>query len=674
MLRRCLPVVAFVLTVAAPRTAGVAARHPLNLDDLQKVRAVSDPQVSPDGNWVAYVVGTVDEKKDKRDSDLWMVSWDGATDLRLTSTTDASESKPRWSPDGKYLAFLTARGDDEEKGKGAQVWLLDRRGGEASRLTDIKGGVSDFVWSPDSARLALITSDPDPADEPDKIEGWKRKTVPPIVINRYHFKDDAGGYLQSLHNHLAMFDVTARTSTVLTADAFDAASPSWSPDGASIAFVSNRATDPDRTNDTHLFVIDAKAGAMPRQLTTVAADNGGHPSWSPDGKTIAYLQGDETRYLAYSLAKLATVPAAGGASTVVTATLDRAVREPIAWSADGADVTAVVQDDRSSYVERIAIRGGAAERLTQPKRTIQAMSARAKGGLAILQGTGTEPAEIHAFEKGVSRRLTHQNDSWIADVEAGTVEEFTSKSTDGTEVHGLITKPPSFAAGRKYPTLLMSHGGPNGQDEHAFSFERQLLAANGYVVVSVNYRGSAGRGAAYQKAIYADWGNKEVVDLLGAVDYVVAAGIADPAHLGIGGWSYGGILTDYTTATDTRFKGAVSGAGSALQLSMYGVDEYITQYENELGAPWKSLDPWLKVSYPFLHADKITTPTLYLSGLKDFNVPTAGGEQMYQALKSLGVDTELVLYPNQHHGITMPSYARDRLSRYVAWFDKYVKK
>jgi dipeptidyl aminopeptidase/acylaminoacyl peptidase len=158
------------------------------------------------------------------------------------------------------------------------------------------------------------------------------------------------------------------------------------------------------------------------------------------------------------------------------------------------------------------------------------------------------------------------------------------------------------------------------------------------------------------------------------VDYVVAAGIADPAHLGIGGWSYGGILTDYTTATDTRFKGAVSGAGSALQLSMYGVDEYITQYENELGAPWKSLDPWLKVSYPFLHADKITTPTLYLSGLKDFNVPTAGGEQMYQALKSLGVDTELVLYPNQHHGITMPSYARDRLSRYVAWFDKYVKK
>ncbi len=201
----------------------------------------------------------------------------------------------------------------------------------------------------------------------------------------------------------------------------------------------------------------------------------------------------------------------------------------------------------------------------------------------------------------------------------------------------------------------------------------EFFAANGYVVLSVNYRGSSGRGAAYQKAIFADWGNKEVVDLLGAVDAAVAAGVADPDRLGLGGWSYGGILTDYTIATDPRFKAAVSGAGSALQLSMYGGDQYIAQYEQEIGPPWKARDLWLKISYPFFQVDRIKTPTLFMGGEKDFNVPIVGGEQMYQALKSLGVETQLVIYPGQFHGLTMPSYQRDRLERYVAWFDKHLK-
>jgi dipeptidyl aminopeptidase/acylaminoacyl peptidase len=235
-------------------------------------------------------------------------------------------------------------------------------------------------------------------------------------------------------------------------------------------------------------------------------------------------------------------------------------------------------------------------------------------------------------------------------------------------------KPAGFKAGQRYPMILYIHGGPNGQDEHRFSFEREFFAANGYAVLSVNYRGSAGRGSAFQKAIFADWGNKEVMDLLGAVDQAVAAGIADPARLGIGGWSYGGILTDYTIATDpARFKAAVSGAGSALQLTMFGTDEYVVQYEQELGPPWKNLDPWLKVSYPFLHADRIRTPTLFMGGDRDFNVPVAGGEQMYQALKSLGVDTGLVVYPGQFHSLSVPSYERDRLERYLAWFNKYLR-
>jgi dipeptidyl aminopeptidase/acylaminoacyl peptidase len=281
---------------------------------------------------------------------------------------------------------------------------------------------------------------------------------------------------------------------------------------------------------------------------------------------------------------------------------------------------------------------------------------------------------VHALEGGKLRKVTKVNDDLLAQLQLATTEDFTSKSKDGTVVNGLIAKPASYTPGKKYPTLLIIHGGPSGQDDHSFDFEREFYAANGYVVLNINYRGSSGRGEAFQKAIYGDWGNKEVVDLLGAVDQAVAAGIADPDRLGIGGWSYGGIRTDYTIATDPRFKAAVSGAGSALQLSMYGSDQYISQYELEIGLPWKARDLWLKISYPFFQADRIRTPTLFLGGEKDFNVPIIGGEQMYQALKTQGIDTQLVIYPGQYHGLTLPSYQRDRFERYLAWFDKYLKK
>jgi dipeptidyl aminopeptidase/acylaminoacyl peptidase len=648
------------------------AKRPLSVDDMAKQREVRDPQLSPDGKWIAYVVGTIDVEKDRRDSDLWMISWDGADRVRLTSTPDSSESLPRWSPDGRYLAFLASRGDEEEKKKGGQVWLLDRRGGEAQKLTDLKGGVSDYSWSPDGKRLVLVVKDFDPNSELEKKEGPKGKTRPPIVIDRYHFKQDRDGYLGSLHTHLQLFDVDARKAEVLTSGNYDEKDASWSPDGRLIAFVSNHEKDPDRIDNTDIFVVEAKAGAEPRQLTTFPGPDGGRPSWSPDSQSIAYLQGDEPKYSAYNLNKLAVVRAAGGQPRLLTTSLDRAVQGPITWSADGKTLTFVVQDDRITYAARMPLAGGQIEKLTTGRRVVSSPSANRDGRFALLSATANEPAEVHALENGNLRRLTHENDGWLANILLATTEDFSCKAKDGTEVHGLMLEPPSYAAGRKYPTLLSIHGGPNGQDEHAFSFDRQLLAANGYVVLAVNYRGSAGRGNAYQKAIFGDWGNKEVMDLLAAVDYAIAGGVADPERLGIGGWSYGGILTDYTTATDPRFKAAISGAGSALQLSMYGTDQYISQYDLELGPPWKNLDSWIRVSYPFLHADRIKTPTLYLGGQSDFNVPIIGGEQMYQALKSMGVDTQLVIYPGQFHGITTPSYVRDRVERYLAWYNKYL--
>jgi dipeptidyl aminopeptidase/acylaminoacyl peptidase len=513
----------------------------------------------------------------------------------------------------------------------------------------------------------------DPTAEPEKMDGWKRKTKPPIVIDRYHFKQDRDGYLTRLYTHVSVFDVEARKADALTSGNFDDSSPAWSPDGRTIAFVSNRSPDPDRNEDENVFTVEAKSGVAPRQLTTFPGGDGGRVSWSPDGQSIAYLQGDETKWSAYVLNKLAIVSSTGGAPKVLTAALDRAVSGALLWAPDGRSITTVVEDDRASYVARVNLQAGTVDKLTTGRRVVSDLSPRSDGSLALLDASATEPFEVYALEKGALRKLTHENDALFADLQLGATEDFTSTSKDGTEVHGLMVKPAGFKAGQRYPTILYIHGGPDSQDEHHFSFEREFFAANGYVVLAVNYRGSAGRGSAFQKAIFADWGNKEVVDLLGAVDQAVSAGIADPARLGIGGWSYGGILTDYTIATDpTRFKAAVAGAGSALQLTMYGTDEYVVQYEHELGPPWKNLEPWLKVSYPFLHADRIKTPTLFMGGDRDFNVPVAGGEQMYQALKSLGVDTGLVIYPGQFHSLSIPSYQRDRLERYLAWFNKYL--
>ena len=572
---RFVPVVVFILGLSAavgPASAQ-SSKRPLTLDDLARIRSVGDPQVSPDGKWVAYTVGAVDVEKDRRDTDLWMVSWDGSQQIRLTATSDTSESAPRWSPDNRYLAFLTSRGDEEEKKKGAQVWLLNRAGGEAQKLTDIKGGVSEYAWAPDSKRLILVVHDQDPAAEPEKLEGWKRKTRPPIVIDRYHFKEDREGYLRLLHTHLSLFEVETRKAEVLTSGRFDEQFPAWSPDGRYVAFVSNRTSDPDRNEDTNVFVIEAKPGSEPRQLTTYAGPDGGRPSWSPDGRFIAYVKGDEVRYTAYNLNKLAVVPVAGGQSRVLTIALDRGVSGPFIWTSDGKELLFVVADDRASYLARMPVAGGAVDKITAGRRVVSGISRRDDGTLALLTATASEVSEVHALENGTLRRLSHQNDALFSELQLGTTEDFTSRSKDGTEVHGLIVKPYSYTPDRKYPALLLIHGGPNGQDEHSFSFDRQFFAANGYAVISVNYRGSSGRGTAYQRAIYADWGNKEVVDLLGAVDYAVASGIADPERLGIGGWSYGGILTDYTIVTDPRFKAAVSGASSALQLSMYGSDQ-----------------------------------------------------------------------------------------------------
>jgi len=656
------------------------ARRPLTIEDLARLRDVRDPQCSPDGRFVAYVVSSIDVKEDKSSSHIWMVGFDGKADRQMTSSQD-SESSPRWSPDGKYLSFSSSR---PGPAKGNQVWLLDRNGGEAMQLTDVKGRLQGYEWSPDSKRLALVVGDPDPEAEPSgpastEGGGARPKAPKPIVIDRYKFKQDGQGYLLSgRHSYIYLFDVATKKLERLTKGKWDESSPAWSPDGTRIAFMSNHTGDPDREPSSQVFVAEAQPGAAEKPLTPATSRGGrSRPEWSPDGKRIAFLESDEKKYGAYSLQHLAIVASDGASAPVrvkAVEELDRGVSGP-RFSEDGTSVSFLVTDDRSVYPARVSLAGGGVERLLPPPVAVSSWTVEG-GCSAMLSGGDARYTEVQALERSTLRQLTHQNDALFAELEVAATEEVSFKSKDGTEVHGLLTRPVGYAAGTKVPLLLRIHGGPNGQDQHSFSTERQLFAANGYAVLAVNYRGSSGRGTKYSRAIFADWGHYEVEDLEAGVDHVIKMGVADPDRLGVGGWSYGGILTDYMIATDQRFKAATSGAGTAFTVAFYGTDQYIIQYDYEIGPPWdpKAWETYQRISYPFLHADRIRTPTLFLGGERDFNVPIQGGQQMYQALRSLGVETQLVIYPNENHGISRPSYVRDRYERYLAWYDRYLKK
>lgn len=682
---RALAVIALFFSLASAPFVQAQGRRPLAIDDIYRTQQVGNPQCSPDGKWIAYTVTVIDREADKRRTSLWMVNWEGTHTVQLTSGMDG-DSSPRWSPDGKYLSFLSTRPAGARK----QVWLLDRLGGEARELTNVKDDIGGYAWSPDSSKIVLEMSAAEDDASVGKPSGAadSAKAPKPIVISRFHFKEDVEGYLTAAsRSQLYLFDVNAKKLDPLTTDKkFDDGHPVWSPDSKRIAFVSNHEKDPDQSGADDIFVIDARPGSSPNKLISVNSSGGQHLSWSPDGKLIAYLVGSEPKYDAYKMSVLAVVPTAGGSPRVLTEKFDRGISAP-EFTHDGSAITFLVADDRREYPAKISVSGGASglpgsggnvERLTDSGLVVSQHSS-AGGHTAVLASSDSSAPEIYALSDGQLRKLSSHNDAFLSEIQLGVVEDISFKSKDGTEIHGMLIKPPNYDSAKKYPTLLWIHGGPNGQDDHALPFntyplelERQLFAAHGYVVLAINYRGSSGRGAEFTRSIFADWGNKEVADLLAAVDFAVASGVADPERLGIGGWSYGGMLTDYTIATDTRFKAAISGAGLANALALYGTDQYIFQYTNELGPPWKSIDPWIKVSYPFLHADRIKTPTLFMGGQNDFNVPIIGSEQMYQALRALGVPTELVIYPTQFHLFTRPSYIHDRLQRYVAWFDTYL--
>lgn len=662
---------AFVLT--APVSAAETTPRLLTVDDINSIHAVGDPRLSPDGEWVAYTVETADPSTDEFLTHIWMTSWDGKRSVQLTRSQD-SEHSPRWSADKRYLAFLSARGDEDEDAP-ERLWLLDRAGGEAQAITAFKGDVLDYAWSPDGKRIALIVMDEDPNWA---VKADMDRTAPPIVIDRYYFKEDESGYLGGLRRHLYVLDVATGKTELLTPGNFDELTPVWSPDGLQIAFVSKRGVDPDRSSENGLYVMQAQTGAEQRLVTKIDGDAGDSgwmtaPSWHPNGREIVISAARDGKLIYYSRMQLLIIALDSGQTRVVAADLDRNMLSP-RWSNDGKWIYAFIEDDRNQHLVKINPTTGTVERVLAGRRETSAFDFGPGNRMVILDSTTDRPNEVFALEVQRERQLSHHNDVWLAAVQLGRVDEITFDSRDGTQINGFLLTPPGYTAGSSYPTLLQIHGGPVSQYANAFMAPWQILAAQGYVVVAANPRGSSGRGEAFATAIWGEWGGKDTDDVLAAVDYAVGAGIADAQRLGVGGWSYGGILTNAVIAKDTRFKAATSGASTGNALAGYGTDMYIREYELELGTPWNNPDAYLRNAYPLLHADRITTPTLFLCGDQDFNVPLLNSEQMYQALRSLGVDTQLIIYPGQYHSLSKPSYQRDRMQRYVDWYGKYLKQ
>ena len=672
----------FAPQLAAAAQGAPAAQRPITIDDHFQIREVEGPKLSPDAQWVAYTVKTPSLKEDNSEQRIWMVPFAGGEAVPLTAE-GVSSGNPRWSPDGKYLAFLSAR----QEGK-TQVWLLNRIGGEAQRLTETPQDVDTFEWSPDSKRLCLILRDPtteeleaakkkddDKEGEDKPAQKKKNRTQKPWVIDRLQFKVDEVGYLDRRRTHLYIFDLATKKLTQITSGDYDDSDPAWSPDGAQLAFTSNRSSDPDRNYNNDIWTVAAgntDKGAHLTQLTTNPGDDHA-PTWSPDGKWIAYVTQTEPKLFEYATRHLAVSPATGGEAKILTRAFDRNV-DQIRFATDSKSLYFIADDDGTQNVCRIAITGGEVTRPIGGRVMVYSYSLAKSGEIAAQIDKMDRPSEIYALPAsgGAPKQITHTNDALISQLKLSPGEYVHFKSQDGTTVSGYLYKPLDYTPGKKVPTLLRPHGGPVWAWYAEFQPDIQLFAANGYAVLLPNPRGSSGYGQKYCQAIFADWGNKDYQDDLAFVDYAVEQGIADPDKLGVGGWSYGGISTDFIIGQTTRFKAAISGAGEALNTALYGHDQYQKDYETELGRPWENEALWDKLS-PFYKVAKITTPTLFMGGNIDWNVPILGGEQMYQALKSLGRETELVVYPDEYHEFKTPSHMKDRLQRYLAWYAHYVK-
>lgn len=663
----------------------------ISAEDLYRFQLITGCQISPDGEHVIFSVQRVNRKTEKKYANLWVVPTAGGRPRQFTYG-DQVDAHPRWSPDGGQIAFLSNRGDEKQP----QMYVIPFHGGEARPLTDLKGEFATFAWSPDGRRLACQFRRQDAEDVEREANERKRELgVVSRHVTRVFFKLDGSGFLPQERYHLWTVDArTGRARQLTDGEVYDELEPAWSPDGQAIVFRSNRSADPDLDPDAvDLFVIPAGGGDLRKIETPVGEKT--QPVFSPDGQWIAYL-GREGRGQWWKNTGLWVVPADGsGPARNLTEPFDFDASDatindlpgslpltPPTWNQESDRLYFQVSRHGDTALKSIALSGGeeTLQAVVGEPGVVGSLSLDAgQTRLAYLHATLVEPGQVWTRDlvTGKARQLTRVNGNLLRARDLGQIEEVWFKGPDGGDLQGWILKPPGFDPAKKYPSILEIHGGPRTQYGNFFMHEFYALAARGYVVYFCNPRGSQGYGEAHSRAIWNAWGTVDYDDLMAWADFVQQKPYIDPRRMGVTGGSYGGYMTNWIIGHTDRFKAAVTQRSVSNLISMYGSSDFNWTFQQEFGdiSPWESFESyWLQS--PMRYIGNARTPTLVIHSEQDLRCDIEQGEQVFVALKRLGVDTEMVRFPGEPHGLSRGGRTDrrvERLNHILRWFDRYLR-